>query len=277
MPKEKEDFSESIIAQLRNFASSVGVVGAASYIAGYLISNFYIGKFGGSAFNLVQSRYFATGGLFLVLTSLSLIGPVVTFAIIDRTEKREKRGDAIKNIILVFLGLLLSGITIWYAGNILTSVNSSSNFVLNVGIRRTGIWLGLLVTSIALLTPILLYFISKWVAQKLLSKKAQTFPAWLSLVFGSLAIFLFIISLWLFSEFVYPYIPPAFGGNAPTNVQIILSDYLSTTESLPIQHTEGISETVTLIDQTPTSILILMPGTGKVIEIPYSEVKGIIR
>ena len=277
MPKEKEDFSESIIAYLRNIASSVGVIGAASYIAGYLISNFYIGKFGGSAFNLVQSRYFATGGLFLILTSLSLIGPVVTFAIIDRTEKREKRGEAIKNIILVFLGFLLSAITIWYAGNILTSLNSSSNFVLNVQIRRTGVWLGLLVTSIALLTPILLYFVAKWVTQKLMSKKTQTFPAWLSLVFGSLAIFLFIISLWLFSEFVYPYIPPAFGGNAPTNVQIILSDYLSTTESLPIQHTEGISETVTLIDQTPTSILIQMPGTGKVIEIPYSEVKGIIR
>lgn len=277
MPKEKEDFSESIIAYLRNIASSVGVIGAASYIAGYLISNFYIGKFGGSAFNLVQSRYFATGGLFLILTSLSLIGPVVTFAIIDRTEKREKRGEAIKNIILVFLGFLLSAITIWYAGNILTSLNSSSNFVLNVQTRRTGVWLGLLVTSIALLTPILLYFVAKWVVQKLMSKKTQTFPAWLSLVFGSLAIFLFIISLWLFSEFVYPYIPPAFGGNAPTNVQIILSDYLSTTESLPIQHTEGISETVTLIDQTPTSILIQMPGTGKVIEIPYSEVKGIIR
>ena len=277
MPKEKEDLSESVITHLRNFASSIGVIGAASYIAGYLISNFYIGKFGGSAFNLVQSRYFATGGLFFVLTSLSLIGPIVTFAIIDRTEKREKRGDTIKNFILVFLGFLLSAITIWYAGNILTSLNSSSNFVLNVQTRRTGVWLGLLVTSIALLTPILLYFVAKWVTQKLMSKKTQTFPAWLSLVFGSLAIFLFIISLWLFSEFVYPYIPPAFGGNAPTNVQIILSDYLSTTESLPIQHTEGISETVTLIDQTPTSILIQMPGTGKVIEIPYSEVKGIIR
>lgn len=277
MSKEKEDLSESVITHLRNFASSIGVIGAASYIAGYLISNFYIGKFGGSAFNLVQSRYFATGGLFFVLTSLSLIGPIVTFAIIDRTEKREKRGDTIKNFILVFLGFLLSAITIWYAGSILTSLNSSANFVLSRDVRRTGIWLGLLVTSIALLTPILLYFISKWATQKLLGKRVQAFPVWLSMVFGSLAIFLFIISLWLFSEFVYPYVPPAFGGNAPTNVQIILSDYLSTTENLPIQQTGGISETVTLIDQTPTSILIQIPSTGKVIEIPYTEIKGIIR
>ncbi len=139
MPKEKEDLSESVITHLRNFASSIGVIGAASYIAGYLISNFYIGKFGGSAFNLVQSRYFATGGLFFVLTSLSLIGPIVTFAIIDRTEKREKRGDTIKNFILVFLGFLLSAITIWYAGSILTSLNSSANFVLSRDVRRTGI------------------------------------------------------------------------------------------------------------------------------------------
>lgn len=277
MSKEKEDLPESVITHLRNFASSIGVIGAASYIAGYLISNFYIGKFGGSAFNLVQSRYFATGGLFLILTSLSLIGPVVTFAIIDRTEKKEKRGDVIKNIVLVFLGFLLSALTIWYAGNILTSLNSSANFVLSEEVRRTGIWLGLLVTSIALLSPIILYFVSKWAAQKLMNKRLQSFPAWLSLVFGSLAIFLFIISLWLFSEFVYPYVPPAFGGNAPTKVQIILSDYLSTTENLPIQLAGGISETVTLVDQTPTSILIQIPSTGKVIEIPYSEVKGIIR
>ena len=277
MPKEKEDLSESVITHLRNFASSIGVIGAASYIAGYLISNFYIGKFGGSAFNLVQSRYFATGGLFLILTSLNLIGPIITFAIIDKVEKKEKRGEIIKNAILIFLGFLLSALTIWYSGIILTSLNSSANFVLSEEVRRVGIWLGLLVTSIALLTPVLLYFISKWISQKLIGKRIQAFPAWLSLVFGSLAIFLFIISLWLFSEFVYPYVPPAFGGNAPSNVQIILSDYLSTTESLPIQHTEGISETVALIDQTPTSILIQLPSTGKVIEIPYSEVKGIIR
>ncbi len=277
MAKEKEDVTESVVNVLRNFAGLLGLIGAASYIAGYLISNFYIGKFGGSAFNLVQSRYFATGGLFLILTSLSLIGPVVTFAIIDRTEKREKRGDTLKNSILVFLGFLLSALTIWYSGTILTSLNSSANFVLTEEVRRTGIWLGLLVTSIALLTPILLYFISKWVSQKLMDKRSQAFPAWLSLVFGSLAIFLFIISLWLFSEFVYPYVPPAFGGNAPIKVQIVLSDYLSSTEGLPIQHTGGISETVVLIDQTPTSVLILLSDTGRVIEIPYSEVKGIIR
>ncbi|MBI5825311.1 MAG: hypothetical protein HZB18_14880 [Chloroflexi bacterium] len=70
MTKEKEDLTESVINHLRNFAGFIGLIGAASYIAGYLISNFYIGKFGGSAFNLVQSRYFATGGLFLVLASL---------------------------------------------------------------------------------------------------------------------------------------------------------------------------------------------------------------
>ena len=277
MAKEKEDLTESVVNILRNLAGLLGLIGAASYVAGYLISNFYIGKFGGSAFNLVQSRYFATGGLFLILASLNLIGPVVTFAIIDKAEKREKRGDAIKNAILVFLGFLLSAITIWYSGIILTSVNSSANFVLTEEIRRMGIWLGLLVTSIDLLTPVLFFFIAKWVSQKWIDKKSQAVPAWLSLVFGSLAIFLFIISLWLFSEFVYPYVPPSFGGNAPIKVQIVLSDYLSGTEGLPIHHVGGISETVILIDQTPTSVLILLPETGRVIEIPYSEVKGIIR
>lgn len=277
MTKEKEDLTESVITQLRNIASLIGLIGAASYIAGYLISNFYIGKFGGSAFNLVQSRYFATGGLFLILSALILIGPVVSLTIIDKAASNESRGQALKNTLLLFLGLLLSAVTIWYSGNILTGLNSSANFVLPKTMRQTGIWLGLTVTGIALLAPIFLYFASRWVLPKFIGIKTQTLPSWLSLVFGSLAVFLFIISLWLFSEFTYPYVPPAFGGNAPTKVQVVLSEYLSNIESLPIKHTGNISETVVLIDQTPTSVLILLPETGRVIEIPYSEVKGIIR
>jgi hypothetical protein len=60
-------------------------------------------------------------------------------------------------------------------------------------------------------------------------------------------------------------------------VQIILSEYLSGMEYLPLKTSNGISETVTLIDQTPTSVLIMLPDTNTVIEIPYSEIKGIIR
>ncbi|MBI5825310.1 MAG: hypothetical protein HZB18_14875 [Chloroflexi bacterium] len=208
--------------------------------------------------------------------SLMLIGPVVSLTIIDREAKKDSRGYAIKNIILALLGFLLSAITIWYSGTILASINSTANFVLTEEVRRMGIWLGLMITGIALLTPVLLFFTSKWISLKWFDKKAQSIPAWLSLVFGSLAVFLFIISLWLFSGFAYPYIPPAFGGNAPTKVQIVLSEYLSDMENFPIKNNHGISEPVALIDQTPTSILIMLPDSSIVIEIPNSEIKGII-
>lgn len=273
----KEDLTDSVITHLRNFASIIGLLGAVSYIAGFLIANFYVGKYGGSAFNLVQSRYFATGGLFLILSVLVLIGPTVSFTVIQRVTKNEGRGYIFKNILLVLLGFLLSSITIWYSGNILSGLNSNTNFLLSEETRRTGIWLGLFVTSVALLTPIVLFFLSKWASAKLLGKNTQSAPAWLPAVFGSLGVFLFIISLWLFSEFIYPYVPPAFGGNAPTKVQVIFSDDLAGTQDFPIKHSGGISETVVLIDQTPTSLLILLPDSGRVIEIPYSEVKGIIR
>lgn len=273
----KEDLTDSVITHLRNFASIVGLLGAVSYIAGFLIANFYVGKYGGSAFNLVQSRYFATGGLFLILSALVLIGPTVSFTVTQRATKNEGRGYVFKNILLVLLGFLLSSITIWYSGNILGGLNSNANFLLSEETRQTGIWLGLSVTGIALLTPIVLLFVSRWASAKLLGKNAQSAPAWLPAVFGSLGVFLFIISLWLFSEFIYPYVPPAFGGNAPTQVQIILSDDLAGMQDFPIKHSGGISETVVLIDQTPTSLLILLPDSGRVIEIPYSEVKGIIR
>ncbi|MBI3166257.1 MAG: hypothetical protein HYZ24_16350 [Chloroflexi bacterium] len=273
----KEDLTDSVITHLRNFASIIGLLGAVSYIAGFLIANFYVGKYGGSAFNLVQSRYFATGGLFLILSVLVLIGPTVSFTVIQRAAKDKDRGYIFKNILLVLLGFLLSSITIWYSGNILSGLNSNTNFLLPEETRRTGIWLGLFVTSVALLTPIVLFFLSKWVSAKLLVKNTQSAPAWLPAVFGSLGVFLFIISLWLFSEFIYPYVPPAFGGNAPTQVQVIFSDDLAGMQDFPIKHSGGISETVVLIDQTPTSLLILLPDSGRVIEIPYSEVMGIIR
>jgi MFS family permease len=277
MAKEKENTTESVINYLRNFAGLLGLIGGVSYIAGYLISNFYIGKFGSSAFNLVQSRYFSTGGLFLILVTIILLGPVISLTIINTATKDNSRGAVFKNILLILFGFLLSAITIWYSGNILSGLNPNANFLLSTEVRRPSIWLGLTVTVIAIFSPILIIFVSRWILAQFINKKTENIPAWSGLFLGGLTIFIFIISLWLFSEFVYPFVPSSFGGNAPTKVQIILSEYLSGMEYLPLKTSNGISETVTLIDQTPTSVLIMLPDTNTVIEIPYSEIKGIIR
>ena len=275
MSKEKENITELIINYVRNFAGIIGLVGGISYIAGYLISNFYIGKFGSSAFNLVQSRYFTTGGLFLILVIITLLGPVVSLTIVSTETKT--RGYVLKNILLILLGFLLSAITIWYSGSILVGLNPNASYLLPAETRKVSILLGLTVTGIALLTPFLLFYIAKWASTKLADKRTENIPTWSSLFFGGLAVFIFIIGLWLFSEFVYPYVPSSFGGNAPIRVQVVLSDYLSGMENFPIKSQNGLSETVTLIDQTPTSILILLSDASTVMEIPYSEVKGIIR
>ena len=277
MSKEREDITGSVTIYFRSFAGVLGLIGGVSYIAGFLISNFYIGKFGGSAFNLVQSRYFATGGLFLILVTIILLGPVISLTIISTAAKNGSDGYMLKNALLILLGFLLSSITIRYSGNILVGLNRNTNFLLSVDLRQALIWVGLTITGIALLAPILLFFASSWVSARLANKRVENIPAWSGLFFGGLAVFIFIIGLWLFSEFVYPYVPSAFGGNAPTKVQIVLSDYLSGMEGFPIKQENGLSETVTLIDQTPASILIMLSDTNTVIEIPYSEIKSIIR
>jgi hypothetical protein len=276
MPKEKENITDTIITYLRNFAGVLGLIGGVSYIAGYLISNFYIGKFGTSAFNLVQSRYFSTGGLFLILVTIILLGPVISLTIINTAPKVESRGSVFKNILLILLGFLLCAITIWYSGIILVGLNSSANYLSPVEVRRPSIWLGLSVTGIALLTPFLMFFASKWALTRF-NKRVENVPLWSGLFFGGLAVFIFIIGLWIFSRNVYPYVPSGFGGNAPTRVQIVFSEYLSNMENFPIKNNNGISEVVALIDQTPTSILITALDSNTVIEIPYSEIKGIIR
>jgi len=144
-------------------------------------------------------------------------------------------------------------------------------------VRQASIRLGLTVTDIALLTLILIVFLLRWVSSRLINKKVENIPAWLGLFFGGFVVFIFIIGLWLFSEFVYPFVPSSFGGNAPTKVQIILSESLSNMENLPIKHNNRISEIVILIDQTPTSVLIKLFDKDTVVEIPYSEIKGVIR
>ena len=273
----KETIAESLMNYIRNFAAALGLIGGVSYIAGYLISNFYIGKFGSSAFNLVQSRYFSTGSLFLILITISFLGPIISLAIINAVTEDKSRNNVFKRIFLLLLGFLLSFITIWYSGNILAGFNPNANFLLPAEVRQASIRLGLTVTDIALLTLILIVFLLRWVSSRLINKKVENIPAWLGLFFGGFVVFIFIIGLWLFSEFVYPFVPSSFGGNAPTKVQIILSESLSNMENLPIKHNNRISEIVILIDQTPTSVLIKLFDKDTVVEIPYSEIKGVIR
>jgi len=273
----KDNITDTVINSLRNLAGILGLVGGVSFIAGYLISNFYIGKYGGSAFNLVQSRYFSTGGLFLILATISILGPVISLYIITTVTRDKSRLSVLKNILLVLFGFLLSAITVWYAGEILAGFNPSGNFLLSKEVRRASIWLGLTVTGIALFSLILFFFALRWISSRVVNKKIVETPVWSSLFFSGLAVFIFIIGLWLFSEFVYPYVPSSFGGNAPTKVKIVLSDYLSNLENFPIKHDNSISENVILIDQSPSSVLIMLPGEDTVVEIPNSEIKGVIR
>jgi len=276
MPQESDNLTDVVISYLRSFAGAIGLVGGISFISGYLISNFYIGKFGTAAFNLVQSRYFTTGGLFLILVLISLLGPSISFMIISSSSDHKRRGYILKNILLVLAGFGLSAMTIIESGHILVGLNSNTNFLLTADIRRKLIWLGLSVTNIALFTPIAMYYASKWVWIKLMKKNLEEIPVWSSLFFSGFTIFIFILGIWLFSEFVYPYIPSSFGGNAPAKVQIVLSDYLSELDGYPLENHNGLSETVTLIDQTPSSTLIVVSETDTVIEIPNSEIKSII-
>ena len=276
MTQEKENLTDIVISYLRNFAGAIGLVGGISFISGYLISNFYIGKFGVTAFNLVQSRYFTTGGLFLILISISLLGPVASFAIIDSSSSSRSGGSVIKNMVLILMGFGLSYVTMSYSGNILTGLNSNTNFLLPLETRRNLITLGLIVTNFAFFTPVAAYYLSKWAWVKLAKKKFEDIPAWYGLFFSGFTVFIFVVGLWLFSEFVYSYIPSSLGGNAPTEIQLILSDYLSHLDGYPVKLDNGISETVTLIDQTPSSTLVVLPETNMVIEIPNSEIKSII-
>jgi len=202
---------------------------------------------------------------------------VISLYIITTVTRDKSRLSVLKNILLVLFGFLLSAITVWYAGEILAGFNPSGNFLLSKEVRRASIWLGLTVTGIALFSLILFFFALRWISSRVVNKKIVETPVWSSLFFSGLAVFIFIIGLWLFSEFVYPYVPSSFGGNAPTKVKIVLSDYLSNLENFPIKHDNSISENVILIDQSPSSVLIMLPGEDTVVEIPNSEIKGVIR
>jgi hypothetical protein len=279
MAEEGKNLSliQAINEAIRGIAWSIWILGGLSYITGYLVVNFYLSQYGVATLNLVQSRYFASGALYLIVSLLVIGGPlagILTAEQLQKTEteiNRKRRGAA-----LIASSILLAGVVCWACGIILVSADRFTPFSASIRERQNIIWLGLPASQIALAFPFIVYSLTREVIRR--GFPAQTGPGslWSPAVFGGLFIICFLISTVIFARYVYANSSPSVGGGAPITVQLIVSKDLVDTAGFPLEIEEGVTERVALIDHSGSGLVVLRPQDKQVVEILEDQVLSII-
>jgi len=270
--------NQALIDSLRNVAGIAGLVGGFSYVTGYLIVNFYLSQYGIVNLSLVQSRYFASGALFLVVSMLISGTPLIVLLVINQaTAKTPKQTISSGKVAgLIVISLVLTLLLLWTNIDILTGVDNEISFARTDAQRRAGLWLALPSSQIALFFPFIVYYLTRWSTGKFNPSLSGQQPLLATAFFGGLFVTCVIISLFVFGRYVYSNSSPSLGGGAQIIVQIIVTDNISSHSNLPLKIEDGITEPVILIDQSENSLLLFLQGSNQTMELSTKEVIGVI-
>jgi len=239
---DRNALTGAIADSISTVAAAIGFTGGFTYVAGYLVVNFYLSQYGVSTLSLVQSRYFAAGGLYLVVSALISAAPLLSLGLIDRTQSyagawQESRW---KLLLLFASSLVLASVVIWLVRHVLTTIDDHMVAV-PLPARRAALALSLPASQVALLFPAVVYFLARWGSRG----KAP--------------------------------VGDRLGGGAPTQVELVLSQELTSRDGFPLEVSEGVTEPVLLLDQSANSLLVLQPDTGRVLEVSNDQVLAVVR
>lgn len=271
--------AETIINDLRNYATLTGLLGGVCYVIGYLIMNFYLSRYGAHYASLVQARYFTTGFLYILLSALTASGPIVVWLVI-RTGKYSR----LQFFFLILGGVLMSLATLWGLGyalvrlpNILYGVPYYPTeirrflFMFNFGSSQMLLWFPVVVVftfyKIGTIIRVKSSLPHETHAGSVLAIRtaATSFIIVLSL----------ILSVYVYAIGAYSQIPTTFGGGAPKAVQLLLSNP-DTVNGLSIKVEDGLSEPVILLDQSDRTLLIQEINGQRTLELSMSLILAII-
>jgi hypothetical protein len=275
---DRNTLNGAIADSVSTVAAAIGFTGGFTYVAGYLVVGFYLSQYGVSTLSLLQARYFAAGGLYIIVSTLISAAPLLSMWLIDRELQVTGATGAGRNRLLLLFAasLILAAAVTWIVHYVLTEIDESL-LATPLAQRRAAVALSLPVSQIALITPAAMFFLARWWSLKRGVGSGGSRPLWILAVFASTIVVSVLISLFVFGRFVYPFSTPALGGGAPTRVQLALSDELSARTDFPLQVTDGMSEPVLLLDQSANSLLVLRPGTRQVLEIADEQVLAVVR
>jgi hypothetical protein len=273
----KPSLTEVLTESVRNIAGTIGVLGGISFITGYLIVNFYLTQYGVATLNLVQSRYFASGALYLIVSVLVCGAPFASIYTAEQLSKAEHETHTRKLMpALIGASFLLSVLICWACGIVLVSADRFTPFAKSITERQYSIWLALPASEIAILFPFFVYLITKRALKNKTPTQTSSGAIWLPATFAVLFTICFIISTVVFSRFVYANTSPSVGGGAPIIVQLVVAESLSSIQSFPLKINGGITEKVILIDHSGSELVVLQLENSQVIEISDNQVLSIL-
>jgi hypothetical protein len=275
--KNNPSLTEVLTDSVRNIAGTIGVLGGISFITGYLIVNFYLTQYGVATLNLVQSRYFASGALYLIVSALVCGAPLASIYTAEQLSKAEHESHTRKLMpALIGASFLLAALICWACGIVLVSADRFTPFARSITERQYSIWLALPASEIAILFPFFVYLLTKKAFKNNSPAQTSSGAIWLPATFAVLFIICFIISTVVFSRFVYANTSPSVGGGAPIKVQLVVTENLSSVQNFPLKINGGITEKVILIDNSGSELIVLQPGNNQVIEISNNQVLSIL-
>lgn len=271
---------EDFIGDLRNFATITGILGGICYFIGYLTMNFYLSRFGSHYASLVQARYFTTGFLYIIISSLTAAGPLAAWILI-----RLGRYEKFKAFLLFLSGAMMSIVTIWGLGYFLVSFPyiEFGRPYYPAESRRLFFMISFSGSQILLWLPALLTFAINKMESRLYfqreKSKGHDVPGGISTLRTALTSFVvvlfLILSVYSYAIRAYPQIPTSFGGGAPKEVRLLLSDP-SAMNGLSIAVQGQLTEPVILLDQTDRILLIMDKQSLSTFELSSALVSAII-
>jgi hypothetical protein len=227
-------------------------VGAACYVAGLLVVNFYLRQFGTSDFSLLRTRFVLTGAISLlplavfmvwIWSILIVVGwnrleggilPVLDRSLLHDLGPRRRRWLATLSIVpLAFL--------VVYARLLRFNIQSDAPLLIVLLIWTVFVSYGYVVFFALLIQPSLMKFDDKTIAElgidgsdNLATEARPLRVGWAA----AISILTFVMSamyLWIFATAYYPRISGQLGGGQPAIVQlVVLDDFVGEVEQLGI-------------------------------------------
>jgi len=275
---KKQSLADVLADTIRSIAGFVGVIGGLSYITGYLIVNFYLTQYGVANLSLVQSRYFATGALYLIVTVLICGAPLASIYTADQLSQTNQDTQTRRLMpVLIGASFLLAIAIIWMCGNLLVNADQFTSYAGSMIQRRYSIWMALPASGVAALFPFLVYYSLKRIFKsRALQLTSSDESVWIPATISILFVICFIISVFVFSRYAYASASPSVGGGAPIKVQLVLAQSLSGNQNFPLKNTDGTTEPVILIDHSGSELVILKTENNQVIELSDNQVISIL-
>lgn len=274
--------NSSFVEDFRKFIGIIGSIGGFCYVIGFMIVNIYLGQYGVHDLALIKPQYFAAGLLYLVLSALIGVSPLVSVSLLR--DLRDKGLPIKTRHIVIFIGanLLVLATVIWLTGIFLTGAEPAQFSVVPVQARQAFIWLFLPASQLTLWIPLVLGWGVWSIFQKRAARIANPDHSLTRLrtlmlsAFAVLGVVCIVISFFIFAVWVFPHVSAILGGAAPVNVRLLLSDEgVAVFHSLPVKIQDRSTEPLILIDQTGDHVLLLY-GSSPVIELSSRAITGII-